>query len=346
MAATTKDSLRSLATFAMIVIIVAGLKLSQDLLVPIVFAAFLAILCLPVVTFLRRRGLPAWLAIVLTLVFMIGLVGLVGGVVVDSMTEFARDLPTYQAKFDEIVNEFRGWLEEKGVELSPPEEKETLDFKLLWGYARTVAGTAVNAFSVIALVLLMSIFMLFESVGLPGKLRRALGDPKADLSQGREILKQVYGYVGVKTLISALTGILFGLALEIIGVPNAVLWGFLAFILNYIPNIGSVLSAIPPILVGLVSGGIGMAVAALAANVAINQVIGNVIEPKVTGDKLGLSALVVFLSLIFWSWMWGPVGMFLSVPLTMVVKIMLENREETRPWAELLGPAGEPEPVS
>jgi len=346
MEATRKDSLRSLATWALVIIIIAGLKLSRELVVPIVFAAFLAILCLPVVTLLRRRGLPAWLAIVLTLVLMIGLVGLVGVVVVDSMSEFARDLPAYQARLDGMIADLRLWLEKRGVELSPPKEPEALDFKVIFGYARTVAGTAVNAFSAVALVLLMSIFMLFESVGLPNKLRRTMGDPDADLSQGHEILKQVYGYVGVKTVISAMTGLLFGIALTIIGVPNAVLWGFLAFILNYIPNIGSVLSAIPPILVGLAAGGMSMALGALAANVVINQVIGNVIEPKVTGDRLGLSALVVFLSLVFWSWLWGPVGMFLSVPLTMVVEILLENSGDLKRWADLLGPAGDPEPVS
>lgn len=330
---------------ALVVIVVAGLKLASDLLVPIVLAAFLAMACMPVVGFLRRRGLPAGLAVLLTLVLVLAVVLGTTFLVVDALAEFATNAPEYQATLEGYWKDALAWAKEKGLELAPPEAREPLDPRDLLRTVTGVAGRAASALSTVVLVLLLTIFTLFEAVGLPNKLRRALGREDVDLAQGHQVLKQVYGYIAVKTVISLLTGVLFGGVLGILGVDSFVLWGFLAFVLNFIPNIGSVLSAIPPILVALVQpeGGPGLALGALLANLAVNQVIGNIVEPKITGDTLGLSAFVVFLSLLVWSWIWGPVGMLLSVPLTMVVKILLEHQASTRPIAELLGPSGKPD---
>jgi predicted PurR-regulated permease PerM len=336
-----------LATAATVVLVVAGLKLASDLLVPIVLAAFLAMACIPLVRFLRRRGLPPGVAVAVTIVLVLALVLGLAFVVVDSFSEFARSAPRYQERLEGYWHDALAWARSKGLDLAPPDAPEPLDPKRVLEVAASVAGTAAGAFSTVFLTLLLTIFTLFESLGLPNKIRRALGRNDVDLSGGQELLRKVYGYIAIKTVLSLLTGVLFGAALGIIGVDSFVLWGFLAFVFNFIPNIGSVLAAIPPIFIAMVQpdGGPGLALGALAANLAVNQVIGNVVEPKVTGDRLGLSAFVVFLSLVVWAWIWGPVGMLLSVPLTMVLKILLEHSPSTRPIAALLGPAGTPDPL-
>ncbi len=135
-------------------------------------------------------------------------------------------------------------------------------------------------------------------------------------------------------------------ALAIIGVDFPLLWGMLAFLLNYIPTFGSILAAIPPVLLAMVQLGPGHAIAALAVFVMLNVLLGNFVEPYFMGRRLGLSTLVVFLSLVFWGWVWGPVGMLLSVPLTMIVKIMLENTEDLSWIAVLLGAGPKHEPAA
>ncbi len=142
----------------------------------------------------------------------------------------------------------------------------------------------------------------------------------------------------IKTLVSLATGIAIAIWLGVLGVDYAMLWGLLAFLLNYVPNIGSIIAAIPAVLLALVQLGVGSALLAALGFLVVNAAIGNVIEPRFMGRGLGLSTLVVFLSLVFWGWVLGPVGMLLSVPLTMTVKIALESNEDTRWIAILLGP--------
>ena len=336
-----------LRTAAYLTVFVAGLKLAGSLLIPIIVAAFVAIICAPAVHFLVSKRVPSGLAVVLVLVLVLGSIVLVSVAVADQLTAFSGDLPTYKAKIHEYYVEFTGWLEQHGVQLAPQEERSPLDPDRLLTMAGTVAGTAAGALSTMFLLLLLVAFMLAEASGLPTKIRRAIGDPDAPLGELEEVSKQVWAYLGVKTAVGLLTGVLFGLFCSIMGIPYAILWGLLAFLLNYIPNIGSLIAAIPPVLLALLTKDLGTAAIVAGGNIAINQVLGNIVEPRWMGARLGLSPLIVFLSLVFWSWLWGPIGMLLSVPLTMVVKILLENSEDLRWVAVLLGPSGDlsaPEP--
>ena len=336
-----------LRTAAFVTIVVAGLKLAGPLLIPVIVAAFVAIVCAPAVSFLVARRVPSGLAVVLVLVFVLGSIVLVSVAVADQLTELTTDLPQYHEKLHAYYVGVTDWLKEKGVELAPPEERGPLDPDRLLSMAGSIAGTAANAVSTLLLLLLLVAFMLGEASGLPAKIRRGIGDPDASLGELGEVSRQVWAYLGVKTAISLLTGVLFGVLLQIMDVPYPVLWGLLAFLLNFIPNIGSLIAAIPPVLLALLTKDLGTAAIVAGANVAINQVLGNVVEPRWMGARLGLSPLVVFLSLVFWSWLWGPVGMLLSVPLTMVVKILLENSEDLRWVAVLMGPNdAEPEPAA
>jgi predicted PurR-regulated permease PerM len=185
-------------------------------------------------------------------------------------------------------------------------------------------------------VLLTIVFILSEAAGFPAKLRAAFGRRESS-DRFANIRQEVQHYLGIKSLVSLTTGSVVAGALAIIGVDFPLLWGMLAFLLNYIPTFGSILAGIPPFLLAIVQLGPGHALAVLLVFVAVNVVLGNFVEPYFMGRRLGLSTLVVFLSLVFWGWVWGPVGMLLSVPLTMIVKIMLENTEDLAWIAVLLG---------
>jgi predicted PurR-regulated permease PerM len=196
------------------------------------------------------------------------------------------------------------------------------------------------------LVLLMTIFVLFEAMVLPAKIRAALGDPEADLSQGIRVVGRIKAYVVIKTSTSLATGIIIGGALQLLGVDFALLWGLLAFLFNFIPNIGSIIAAIPAIILALLQAGPTGALATAVVFIVVNMVIGSLLEPKIMGERMNLSPLVVFFSLVFWGWLWGPIGMLLSVPLTMTIRIMLEGHAGTRPFAILMAgaPAGDETP--
>jgi AI-2 transport protein TqsA len=206
------------------------------------------------------------------------------------------------------------------------------------------ASALSNAF----LIVLTVIFILLESAGFPAKLRAMSTDPDSSVEQFDTISENMKRYVAIKTTTSLATGVVVAIWLEIIGVDYPLLWGLLAFLLNFVPSIGSIIAAIPPVLLALVMAGPGTAGLVALGFGVVNVVIGSVIEPKYMGEGLGLSTLVVFLSLLFWGWVLGPVGMLLAVPLTMAVKIVLEGNEGTHAAAVLLGPSikmVEPVPV-
>ena len=164
-----------------------------------------------------------------------------------------------------------------------------------------------------------------------------LGDAEDALTNFDTFINNVKHYMAIKTVVSLATGIVIAIWLAVIGVDFPVLWGLLAFFLNYVPNIGSIIAAIPAVLLATLQLGIVQALTAAAGYIVVNMVVGGVIEPRFMGRGLGLSTLVVFLSLIFWGWVLGPVGMLLSVPLTMTIKIALNSSEDTRWLAVLLG---------
>ena len=201
--------------------------------------------------------------------------------------------------------------------------------------ASTLAGVA-SIVSMALLVFLMMVFILLEAGDLPAKLKSAFGWGGRELTQ---LMREVQRYLGIKTLISLATGILIGTWIWLIGCSYPLLWGLIAFLFNYIPSVGSIIAAVPAVLLTLLDLGLGNALLVTLGYLVTNIVLGNVVEPHLMGRRFGLSTLVVILSLIFWGWLWGPLGMLLSVPLTMILKILLENTEDFRWVARLLGPA-------
>jgi AI-2 transport protein TqsA len=269
---------------------------------------------------------------------MITILLIVGAIVGASINSFYTELPVYQTRLREQVSAFQSFLATKGIRGM---EKVLLGFvnpgAVMSLTASLLAGLG-SALSNIVLILLTVAFILFEASSFPVKLRAVLGHPQQVFPQFTRFVGDIERYMIIKTLISLATGILIGIWLSILGVDFPILWGFLAFLLNYVPNVGSIIAAIPAVLLALIQLGIGTAVMATAGYMAINFILDTVIETRLMGQRLGLSTLVVFLSLIFWGSLLGPVGMVLCIPLTMTLKFACENNKGTQWIAVLLGP--------
>ena len=223
----------------------------------------------------------------------------------------------------------------------PQPEKERfsllsiIQFDALFGYVHGGVKEMLNVASVSFLVAVMVIFMLIEAAGFPKKIKEAFGDRDLSNEYFEKIADDTWNYTKIKTIVSLLTGVATTIGLWFLGIEYAMLWGLLMFFLNYIPNIGPIIASVPPILLALVDHGLGMSVAVTGWLIFVNFLFGYGVEPRYLGEGLGISSLIVLLSLIFWGWLLGPVGMFLSAPLTMVVKIVLQNGTKTR-WLAVL----------
>ncbi|MBW6509088.1 MAG: AI-2E family transporter [Desulfuromonadales bacterium] len=326
-----------LVSLAALVIIIAGLKTAQALLVPFLLAFFISIICAGPFYWLRQHQVPAWLAllIVIAVVMLGGLIVLT--IIGTSVNDFTSQLPLYEQKLRSQTLIFIDWLDRFGIQISRRLLLDHFDPGSIMQYAGRMLSAAGGVLTNSFLILLTVIFILFEAAGIPDKLRAALTDADTSLASYERFVKGVRQYLMIKTLISLVTGLIVTAGLMLIGVDYALLWGLIAFLLNYVPNIGSIIAAIPAVLLALVQLGPLHALLVTGLYLAINVVMGNAVEPRLMGKSLGLSTLVVFLSLVFWGWVLGPVGMLLSVPLTMIMKIALEINPSTRWLAIMLG---------
>ncbi|EPC00973.1 hypothetical protein L861_15560 [Litchfieldella anticariensis FP35 = DSM 16096] len=341
-----KDNIRHnlplnlMLALAALVVIVAGMKSGADLLVPLLLSLFIAVVCTAPVHFLQRLGLGPRVAVWITLLVIGAFLMLLVLLLVNSFSTFVDALPKLEEQLREYYLNLLNWLAAKGMSIQPEQFTQWLDPTTATKFAPQFLGELGNLLMQSVIVALLVIFMLFETLNFRSKISQALRDPDPSLQRFKEFSLTLKRYLAVKTLISLSTGILVWVACVLVGVDFPLLWATLAFALNYIPNIGSVLAAIPPVLLLLVSpeGGLLKATVLTGAYLGINLVLGNLIEPRVMGRALGLSAFVAFLSLVVWGWILGTVGMLLSVLLTMTLKIALDSHPDTRWLARLLGP--------
>ncbi|MDU0355912.1 AI-2E family transporter [Paraglaciecola aquimarina] len=328
-------SVKALLVLASIVIILAGIKAASAIVVPFLLSVFIAMACSPIITLANQYKLPRALAVILVILLIV-LFGLIlAGLVGQSMNEFSQNLPKYR---EQLVAQFSwviGQLDRFNISVNKEQLLSYLDPGAAMNMATNVLSSLGGVLTNFLLILLIVVFMLFEAESIPKKIHIALDDPSMKMAQIDKFLVSVKNYLAIKTLVSLGTGLIIGIWLYFLGVDHFLLWSVLAFLLNYIPNIGSIIAAVPAVLLASVQ--LGMPTAGLTALgfVVSNMVMGNVVEPKYMGRGLGLSTLVVFLSLIFWGWLLGTVGMLLSVPLTMIVKIALESSQETH-WIALM----------
>ncbi|MCW8858598.1 MAG: AI-2E family transporter, partial [Deltaproteobacteria bacterium] len=276
---------------------------------------------------------PVALLLVISFVMCGGMVVLT--LVGTSVNDFTNQLPLYQEKLRSQTLILFDWLESLGVRLSKQVLLEHFDPGIIMQSAASMLATAGGVLTNSFLILLTVIFILLEAAGMPHKLRAAFSDADSSLASFEKFTTGVRQYLAIKTLVSLATGVIVSIGLLLLGLDYALLWGMIAFLLNYVPNIGSIIAAVPAILLAVIQLGPLYSLVVAALYLITNVVMGNVVEPRLLGQKLGLSALVVFLSLVFWGWILGPVGMLLSVPLTMIVKIALEVNDSTR-WLAIL----------
>ncbi len=328
---------------AALVVVVAGMKAGASLLVPVLLAVFIAVVCTAPIQWLNRLGLDLRAAVWLTLVVIGVFFLLVGLLLVNSFGTFVEALPGIEDRLQDYYVRLLDGLANMGLAIDPDRLAGLLDVEELGGWIPTLLGELGHLLMQSVIVGLLVVFMLFEFLHFRGKVSRALANPAPSLERFGEFSKTLKRYLAVKTLISLVTGALVWVACRLVGVDFPFLWAVLAFALNFIPNIGSAIAAVPPVLLLLASPERGLVDALLlsAAYLGINFLLGNIIEPRVMGRALGLSTLIAFLSLVVWGWIFGTVGMLLSVLLTMTLKIALDSHPQTRWIAHLLGPGEE-----
>ena len=323
---------------AAVVVIVYGMQMMSVLLVPFLIAIFLALITVRPMLWMQAHHVPSLLAALLIVTMLMLILAVLGTILGTSIAEFTAALPSYQARldgiiagvFDFIVRNFK--LDESVESIS-----DMIDpgwaMGLVAGILTGLRAVFTNAF----LIIFTMIFILLEASTAKTKFEAAFGTSADSLESVRDFMQNLGRYLGIKTMISLATGLCAGVLTWALGLDFPLLWAMLAFLLNYVPTIGSIIAAVPAVLLALVQIGPGAAGATALGFIGINVVFGNFLEPRLMGYGVGISPLVVFVGLIAWGWIFGPVGMLLSVPLTMTLKMALENDDRTRWIAVLLG---------
>lgn len=365
-----------LLSAACVVVVVAGLRLASEMLIPIVLGIFLAILSLPILTAFLRWGLPRPLAIGMTIVLDMTILLVVGVMTMSVIPEFQSEkenyaellrkrLSTWTETVDKRLESVGNFLEnfnedsedsenlsaaedpDGSADVAPAESRSMLttkelfnrywDSKLIINFIgqTDLVQKLTSLLSKSFFVLIIMIFVLAESGQFSRKFSTVLRSRGPDLSRFEESAADIQKYLGIKTAVSLATGLLAYLACKIFGVAFPVLWGLVAFTFNYIPAIGSILAAVPPMLLTLIESGFWPAAGVFFCYLVINISLGNFVEPMLLGNRFGISTIVVIFSVLFWGYVWGPVGMFLAVPLTMMVKVMLDNSTDLQ-WISVL----------
>ena len=321
---------------ASLVIILAGARAASNLLIPLLLALFLAIICSSPIDALRRRGVPGWLSaiavgtgILLSFALMLLMLG-------STAENFAKAVPTYQQQFTHLVDTWTQWLNGHGITVSRKAIDEAFDPADALGFFGGFISSLGEVLSNFVLILFTVIFLLADASSFGAKLAASQSqDHGRYLAAFQQLVVAMNGYITTKALVSLLTAGMIWLGLFLLGVEFAVLWAFLAFILNFVPNIGSIIAAVPPVLLSLLALNPVLTGLIIALYLGVNMIVGNVIEPRWMGQRVGLSTLAVFISLVFWGWMFGAVGMLLSVPLTMTLKFLAMQHPSTM-WISIL----------
>lgn len=330
-----------LMVLAALCIIIASMKAAAPILNPLFLSIFIAVICLPTLAWLDKKGLSSGLAVTLVMGALFVIIGTLGLYIVSSVDEFSQQLPSYQNNLKLQTASMMQWFDDHGLRQAVNMDtfKEFDAGKVMKFIGSLITGLG-TVFANMFLIQLTVIFLLFEGYTLPRKIQEAFGDSSLN-QHSQEIITRINQYLAIKALTSLVTGVLITVWLAILGIDFPVLWGVIAFMLNFVPTIGSILAAIPTMLLSLVQLGIDSTLLVVLGYFIVNTVVGNIWEPRIMGKGLGLSTLVVFLSLTFWGWVFGTVGMLLSVPFTMIAKIILEKNPKTRWIAIFLGSGGD-----
>lgn len=337
--------LRVLLGLAAFVVVVAGMKAAVGIIVPFLLALFLAVISAPALFWLQQKRIPPIAAIAIITLLLLVAGSVVGSMLAQSIPSLVKSLPDYGTRFQQSITDTITWLQAKGIQVDSSQVqnifKPDIAAKMLGSlFSQIGALTAQGIF-----IFTMLVLILLEAATFEAKFRTAFHQSPESMQRLYHIADDVKRYLAVKTTISLITTVLVTIWLMILKVDYAIIWGLLTFLLTFVPNIGAVLSAVPPTIVALIQLGLTKAALTAGGYIVVCGILGNFLELLWMGQKLGLSTLVVFLSLTVWGWVLGPVGMLLSVPLTMTAKIILQSSEDTHWIAILLGSApGKPKP--
>ena len=328
-----------------LVLLVAGLKVAQGFFLPVLLAFFVATVSFPITCVLRKRGVPRSLAVLFTVLFDFAFIA---GIILLGFT-LVSDL---QRKWDmryatQLTEQVRSGSESLAAQLerwgvADAREKiqmavennlsnlQEIRFEKIWDVSTGVLSQVVGFFGASVVVVILTIFMLSEA-RMFGRRLEAISQARGpNIARMLSATRDIQRYLAIKTAISLATGLLAGLLCWVAGLDFYVLWGILAFALNYIPVIGSLVAGVPPVVLALLIAGVPNALLVAGGYLLINNLLGNFLEPLLVGRRFGISTLVVVISVLFWGWVWGPLGMLLAVPLTMMLKVVLDGSEEFR----------------
>jgi predicted PurR-regulated permease PerM len=320
--------MKTLGAIVGVVILLAALKAASSIVVPLLIAITIAAAFQPISERLAKWGMPPIVASIVTIACVLAVLAGAGALVIVAVRDLAADAPKYAEDLKTLRDDAMTWLKARGLDSMATSVQE-VD---VGAYAGSIATDAAFAASGIVgdfiNVLLLTVFIQLEAHLLKQKLQLILA--KRSMERTANAVEDVQKYLRVKFLLALANGILLGIWCAIWGVSNPVLWGVAAFALNFVPIIGSLIAAIPPILLAIIELGWGGAIGVAAGYVAVNILVDNMIEPRLMGRTLGLSPLVLMISLLVWGFVLGPVGALLSFPLTVAVRIYLDHHPETR----------------
>jgi predicted PurR-regulated permease PerM len=329
---------RALLTGAALVIVIAGVYAASSVVGPFLLAVFIAVVATPALRWLQRFGWPTWAGVLLVAFVLLDVGSLLMLVGSGALEGFRNSLPSYQERLVLLTGQFGSWLESLGLEGSRDAVPDIFSPTGIIGLTRVLLTSLSGAVAEGLLILLTVVFILLEAPTLPAKLKVALKTTEHADERFQQLFDSINRYMVIKTATSLGTAVCVLAVLKLLGIDFAILWAIIAFFLNFVPFVGSVLMAIPALLVALVQTDLQTTLLVALGYLVINVGIGSILEPRIMGRGLGVSTLAVFLALLFWGLVLGKVGVFLAVPLTIAMKIALESSPHTRPIAVMLGP--------
>jgi predicted PurR-regulated permease PerM len=316
------------------VIIIAGIRAAEEIIIPFLLALFLTLIISTSVFWSKKKSIPLWVSILVPTLIIITVFTFIIFILGSNIQSLTENIPAYHDQLEERWETITVFWEKRGIDISLFKISDLINSKVI----RDVTLESLGSLTVIVeesfMIFVLMIFMLIASSTFPEKVAALSSNKKRILKILDKIINSINHYMATKTAISLLTGLLVTFLLFILNIDHAIFWGFLAFLLNFIPNIGSIFAAIPVIFLTLIQFGFEKAVYIILGYIFINVVVGNFLEPRIMGKSVELSTVIIFMSLIFWGWALGPVGMFLSVPLTIVFK----HFDSTRWLSILIGP--------
>ena len=318
------------------VVVMFGLRAVQGIIAPVFTALVLTITVYPIRTWMRRKGAPSWLA---TLVLVLGVYAVLGGLVVALIwgaARFATILPQYTAEMQSTIAGLKAWVASFGIGADQIQSMlSAINSGQIVSLVSSVLGGALGMLTLFLFIIILVLFLSVDGAVFPERMDRVRSGRAQAMNALTSFSKGTRKYFAVATVFGGIVAVLDGIALVVFGIPGAALWALIAFVTNYIPNIGFIIGLIPVAFLALLTGGVSTMIAIIAVYCVLNFIIQSVIQPKFVGDSVGLTTTVSFLSLIFWAYVLGPLGAILAVPATLLAKAVLVDVDPDAHWLQL-----------